>query len=460
KARNAVRSALCLPGLKAEVSRANLMKKLSCMAALLVTCFSAQAAWVTKDLGSLGDTSTAKGISVYDRVVGGSTNVQNTRYIPFTTTPAGMQPINVPGVVSGEAMAANASGQVVGYAHKANASSSAFLYSNGTVKEIMQGGYLTSALFINHAGQVAGMFESGWDQPFELCGYLYSRGVVTKVSLGGDQTFVYGMNASGQLTGEGNVLNHTHAFIFSDGVATNLGTLPGGSYSSGAAINDAGQVAGWSNNAANEVRAVRYSDGVMSDLGTLGGKNSMATAINGAGLVVGYADLATDGYHAFVSNGTQMTDLGTLGGGGASYATGINGAGQIVGISYLADNSWAPFFYDNGTMHNVAELVTGFDQIQHEIYLNDSGQITGTGRISGKYHAFLLTWVPDTESTASTLASVSLTTQAGAEEFTKTTPVSGKKPNTAIPQPPGAIAPPGMKCPPPYCVPAAKHPRK
>jgi probable HAF family extracellular repeat protein len=435
------------------------MKKLSCMAALLATCFSAQAAWVTTDLGSLGGTSTAKGISVYNRVVGGSTNSQQTLYAPFTATPAGIQAINVPGLVSGEAMAANASGQVVGYANKANGGSSAFLYSNGVVKEIVQAGYLTTATHINHAGQVAGMIESAWDQPIELSGFLYSRGSISKISMGGEQTYVYGMNASGQVTGEGYFANRVRAYIFGDGVVTDLGTLPGGDHSGGVTINDAGQVAGWGYNAAGEIRAVRYSDGVMSDLGTLGGKYSWATAINGAGLVVGYADLATNGYHAFVSNGTQMTDLGTLGG-AYSYATGINSVGQIVGVSALADGSSSPFFYDNGTMYNISDLVTGFGNLHHEVYLNDSGQITGSGWINGKSHAFLLTYVPDTASPSSALAPTTLVMKADAEASPRAPASGGKQSSAAMPQPPGIVAPPGMKCPPPYCVPATKKPGK
>ena len=51
---------------------------------------------------------------------------------------------------------------------------------------------------------------------------------------------------------------------------TDLGTL-GGDSSDGYAINDSGQVAGFSDTSADEFHAFLYSDGVMQDLGTLGG---------------------------------------------------------------------------------------------------------------------------------------------------------------------------------------------
>jgi probable HAF family extracellular repeat protein len=74
----------------------------------------------------------------------------------------------------------------------------------------------------------------------------------------------------------------------------NLGTL-GGNSSYGYAVNDTGQVAGYSHTLGNTVRhAFRYdgtpgSGGVMRDLGTLGGTESEAYGINNAGQVAGYS---------------------------------------------------------------------------------------------------------------------------------------------------------------------------
>src|SRR5204862_405147 len=73
------------------------------------------------------------------------------------------------------------------------------------------------------------------------------------------------------------------------------------------------------------------------DLGTLGGTVSYPYAINNAGDVVGYSDIPGDSIkHAFVFTGSSMLDLNNLvdaSGQGwvLTVATGINNKGQIVG---------------------------------------------------------------------------------------------------------------------------------
>jgi probable HAF family extracellular repeat protein len=80
---------------------------------------------------------------------------------------------------------------------------------------------------------------------------------------------------------------------------------------------------------------------VMTDLGTLpGGNYSSATGINNRGQVVGVANDANGLDHAFLFEDGVMTDLGTLPGGSEfSQATGINDRGQVVGYSFTASGS-------------------------------------------------------------------------------------------------------------------------
>ena len=75
-----------------------------------------------------------------------------------------------------------------------------------------------------------------------------------------------------------------------------------------------------------------------TNLGTLGGLNSDAVAMNDGGQVVGYSELASSGaIHAFSwTRAGGMIDLGTLGG-VASIAFGVNNSGQVVGESDKSD---------------------------------------------------------------------------------------------------------------------------
>lgn len=151
----------------------------------------------------------------------------------------------------------------------------------------------------------------------------------------------YGINAAGQVVG--GTLTATwarHAFLSSNGVMTDLGTLPLGTLPVGywdtaaTGINNAGQVVGTSYTSTSYSRhAFLYSNGVMTDLGSLSGGSgeSFATGINNAGQVVGYS--WSNSIHAFLYSNGVMTDLGGFPGSWRSQATGINDAGQVAGWS-------------------------------------------------------------------------------------------------------------------------------
>jgi chitinase len=94
-----------------------------------------------------------------------------------------------------------------------------------------------------------------------------------------------------------------------------LGNVSGNSETFG--INDTGQVVG-SSIGLRGTHAFSYTNGTMTDLGTLAGNqpgtHSIASGVNNAGQVVGFSSIPNSGIpHAFLySNGTMM-DLGTLG---------------------------------------------------------------------------------------------------------------------------------------------------
>jgi probable HAF family extracellular repeat protein len=85
---------------------------------------------------------------------------------------------------------------------------------------------------------------------------------------------------------------------------------------------------------------------MMTDLGTLGRGQSYAWAINNSGQIAGYSDAPKGGTHAFLWESGAMMDLGTLGG-NQSFAYAINDHGQVVGASYTASHEehaclWSP----------------------------------------------------------------------------------------------------------------------
>ena len=77
--------------------------------------------------------------------------------------------------------------------------------------------------------------------------------------MGAGESYAWAINNAGQITGYSDTSNgETHAFLWEDGTLTDLGT-PGGKYSFAYAINDHGQVVGASYTASREEHACLWS---------------------------------------------------------------------------------------------------------------------------------------------------------------------------------------------------------
>jgi probable HAF family extracellular repeat protein len=204
-------------------------------------------------------------------------------------------------------------------------------------------------------------------------------------TLGGAVSVGLGLNASGQVTGYSDTATGgQHAFLYSGGAMTDLGTLGCCNSSAGQGINDSGQVTGYSYATFNANHAFLYSGGVMTDVGTLGGAYSLASGINNSGQITGYADTGGGPYHAFLYSGSVMTDLGTLPYDSYSEGFGINNSGQVTGWSLYSEHA---FLYSSGSMADLGTL-GGFLSIG--VGINDSGQVAGySSTSSGALHAFL-----------------------------------------------------------------------
>ncbi len=215
-------------------------------------------------------------------------------------------------------------------------------------------------------------------------------------TLGGsinDTTQAYAINGNGQIVGKSVVQKigtYTyHAFIYSAGKMTDLGTLPGGDESEAHAIDKYGDVAGFANTCKGcyTDNAFLYRNGKMKDLGTLGGGCSFAYGMNDFAEVVGQA--CASNQVAFLYSGGKMTDLGTLGG-CCSSATAINNSHQVVGGSETSTTSSSTdhaVLWSNGRMTDLGTL-GGCCSVAYAI--NDLGQIVGYATpLNRSAHAFL-----------------------------------------------------------------------
>src|SRR5437016_2603382 len=106
--------------------------------------------------------------------------------------------------------------------------------------------------------------------------FLYSGGVMHSLGFFDYITIGNSINTSGQIAGDVIVQGINtfapHAFVFSGGVFTDLGTLPGFNRSSGSAINNGGQVAVTMynfNRGTNLSRAMLWQKGTFTDVGAL-----------------------------------------------------------------------------------------------------------------------------------------------------------------------------------------------
>ncbi|MEH2243020.1 hypothetical protein [Nostoc sp.] len=166
--------------------------------------------------------------------------------------------------------------------------------------------------------------------------------------LGGGNNYATAINDSGQIVGYS--ITSNHPFLYSNGQMIDQGTFSQ-SFSHPIAINNSAQIAGVDTNIFTNnnhtSNAFLYSDGKTTDLGSLGGPYIYVTSINNSGQVIGvsqtntnrsiYHTLNGSTYNGFLYSNGQMTSLGTLPVGIHSRALAVNDSGQIVGSADTAD---------------------------------------------------------------------------------------------------------------------------
>lgn len=184
-----------------------------------------------------------------------------------------------------------------------------------------------------------------------------------------------------------------------------LDTL-GGTFGLGAGLNNRGSVAGFASLPEDSaVHAFLWQNGIITDLGTLGGPKSITTLnvpVNARGMMVGSSNILTPdpsgedfcgiGFTLiclpFVWQKGVMTALPLLGGNNGS-ANGINNRGQVVGLSETPNYDPCSFaslqveavIWKDGNLQELPPFPG--DAIGNAFAINNQGQVVGQSDLPG-----------------------------------------------------------------------------
>lgn len=289
------------------------------------------------DLGA-GDGSTAEAINNQGQIIGaGGSSVG-----AFLWENGVLRQLGQPAGFSGfRAEDINGNGQVVGYGTNAAGVAQAVMWTAAGGAQALAGslGGYTLARAINDKGLIVG--EAGLPGGVGAHTVVWENGVMRDIqAFASGNTFPWGLSNTGIAVGQWDPSNGAYSWTAAGGMAVMAG-LEGPS-DIPLAVNDNGLIVGWYKRTPTDVnKAFLWTNGIITDLGTLGGSSSVAMSINNFGQIVGRSDIASRKnspvYRAFLwTNPGGMRDLGSLPDRQWAQANDINDLGVVVGQTWLS----------------------------------------------------------------------------------------------------------------------------
>ena len=257
---------------------------------------------------------------------------------------------------------------------------------------VLADGRSSVANAVSPVGHVVGTSWTSFNQPNEHA-FLWYNGVMTDLgTLGGCCSTAYSVNQAGTVVGISETASGAqHGFIWKDGVMTDMTTL-GRQVSEARDVNTLGQVTGLGSGG-----GFIYYRGVFTNLGAI-----RPAALNALGWVAGDGLNGTGYQRAFLWKDGVRTNLGTLGGNFSS-ASDLTSHGVVVGISTRSDGRYQAFVWKDGVMRdlrvpgvlstasgiNGANVVVGQRQTASSFlaFVRRDGVVRDLPSLGGKYSA-------------------------------------------------------------------------
>jgi len=235
-----------------------------------------------------------------------------------------------------------------------------------------------AATAINSSGQVTGAIEFNGGVPSHA--FLYSQGVVSdlgSLDYPGSQlvgnTSGHAINAAGVVVGtfvDPVSQSWSYGFEYSSGTLTALSAASGFTNCTATGINAAGLIVGSCANLSS-TEAVIYASGAPQPIGPAG---ATATAVNDYAQVAGFTTAAGFVYNDQTGATATIPALMSSAASQPANPTAINNAGQVVGWQAEGSN-YAAFLYSNGTTGLLADVPPSI--VQPSVAINNAGQVVG-----------------------------------------------------------------------------------